>query len=357
MDDKLFDILRLAKEMSASDVHLRPNSPPVMRVGENLVVSSIPSLTSEKIDEITQSIMAPAVLKNFYTKKEADFSISLPGISRFRVNCYYQSGGVSFVFRQVPMSVPTSEDVQLLPKMLDVLNYDSGLVLVSGATGSGKSTTIAAMLDWLNKNDSRRIITLEDPIEFLYRDKKCDFVQREFGNDFFSFPEALAAAMREDPDVILVGEMREIQTIELALTAAETGHLVFSTVHSASSASAVGRVLSVFPGDLRQFVQEQLATVLVCIIAQVLVPTKADKRKQVAAREVLFNTPAIANLIRTGKHEQVHNFLKTGRESGMNILNDSLEKLIKSGLVDVEDAVAKSYDPNELLERSISINN
>ncbi|MBF0545813.1 MAG: PilT/PilU family type 4a pilus ATPase [Candidatus Riflebacteria bacterium] len=350
MDERLFDILRLAKEMSASDVHLRPGSPPVMRVGANLVVSSIPSLSEEKISEITQSIMPPTVFKNFQAKKEADFSISLPGISRFRVNCFLQSSGVSFVFRQIPVSVPTYDEVQLTAKMLEILNYDSGLILVSGATGSGKSTTIAAMLDWLNKNDSRRIITLEDPIEFLYRDKKCDFVQREFGNDFFSFPEALAATLRQDPDVMLVGEMRELATVELTLTAAETGHLVFSTVHSSSTASAISRILSVFPGDSKQFIQEQIASVLVCIISQVLVPLKTDKRKMIAAREVLFNTPAMANLIRSGKHEQIQNFLQSGRESGMNILNDSLVKLVKANLVDPEDAIAKSYDPTELIK-------
>jgi twitching motility protein PilT len=353
MNQRLQDILKLSMELGASDIHLKGDHPPVFRVGDLLKWSSLPVLMNEEMQEMLKSMATPNEIAKFNRDKDIDFSLSAPGLSRFRVNCFRQSDSISFVLRQIPMTVPTVEEIVLPQRVLEAAEHESGLFLLCGTTGSGKSTTIAAILDWLNKNRQARIITLEDPIEFLFKDQKCDFLQREFRRDFTSFPEALGAALRQDPDIILVGEMREAETIELALMAAETGHLVFSTLHASTAASAVDRICGVFPADLRSFIQEQLASVLVCIIAQTLLPTVDVKsfNRRIAAREILYCTPAIANIIRSGKQEHIASFLETGREEGMISMNVALERLVTSGRVKVEEALAKSPDPEALQGR------
>ncbi len=348
MDEQLAEILTLSKKLNASDVHLKTNFPPIFRVGGKLTISSALPLTGAQLKKFLDSTATQNIQKLFETRKDVDYSVSLPGVSRFRVNCFQQRGELAFVFRQIPFMLPTIATVQLQPQIVDLTMYEAGLVLLCGPTGSGKSTTIAALLENINLSQNLRIITLEDPIEFLFRDEKSEFLQREYRKDFLSFPQALRAALRQDPDIIMVGEMREIETIELALVAAETGHMVISTLHASTSASAVERILGVFPAEARTFIREQLASVLLGIVAQALIPSKDDPAQRVAAREILLNNPAIANLIRSEKHEQIPMFLEASRESGMISMNASLEQLVSLHRITPEEALPYSPDPEAL---------
>jgi twitching motility protein PilT len=351
MDDQLADILRLSNKMDASDVHLRCGTPPVFRVAGRINISSSLPITDEELGRFFDSTATPTIRKMFEHNKDVDYSVSLPGVSRFRVNCFLQQGSLAFVFRQIPFELPTVDAIQLPGIILDSVQRRRGLFLLCGPTGSGKSTTIAALLQFINENYNVRIVTLEDPIEFLFRDAKAEFLQRELRRDFVSFPEALRGALRQDPDIILVGEVREAETMELALTAAETGHLVISTLHASNSASAIARILGVFPTDAREFVREQLATVLIGIVAQALIPKKDDPNQRLAAREILLNTPAVSNLIRNEKHEQIAMFLETGNELGMISMNAALEDLIIKKLITGDQAFPYSPEPDALLKR------
>jgi twitching motility protein PilT len=351
MDEQLADILRLSNKLDASDVHLRANKPPVFRVAGKIQISSNLPLSNDELKRFFDSTATPTIRKMFDTRKDVDYSVSLPGVSRFRVNCFMQQGTLAFVFRQIPFELPTVDSIQLPGIILDSIQRRRGLFLLCGPTGSGKSTTIAALLQFINQNYQVRIVTLEDPIEFLFRDAHAEFLQRELRRDFVSFPDALRGALRQDPDIILVGEVREAETMELALTAAETGHLVISTLHASSSASAVARILGVFPTDAREFVREQLASVLIGIVSQALITKKDDPNQRVAAREILLNTPAVSNLIRSEKHEQIPMFLETGNELGMISMNAALEELVVKKLITCDQAFPYSPEPEALMTR------
>lgn len=351
MDEQLADILRLSNKMEASDVHLRVGTPPVFRVAGQIQISSNLPLTKEEIQRFFDSTATPTIRKMFDSRKDVDYSVSLPGVSRFRVNCFLQQGSLAFVFRQIPFELPTIDSIKLPGVIIDSVQRRRGLFLLCGPTGSGKSTTIAALLQFINQNYQVRIVTLEDPIEFLFRDAQAEFLQRELRRDFVSFPDALRGALRQDPDIILVGEVREAETMELALTAAETGHLVISTLHASSSASAIARIMGVFPTDTREFIREQLASVLIGIVSQALIPRRDDASQRVAAREILFNTPAVSNLIRSEKHEQIPVFLETGNEQGMISMNAALEELVIKNLITCEQAFPYSPDPEALMTR------
>jgi len=351
MDEQLAQILALCKKMDASDVHLRVGLPPAFRVGGRIHITSGLPLTNEMLKKFFEKTAPPVTHKLFESQKDVDYSVSLPGVSRFRVNCFLQKANLAFVFRQIPFTLPTIETVKVPKIVVNAVQRQSGLLLLCGPTGSGKSTTIAALLQFINLHYQVRIVTLEDPIEFLFRDEKAEFLQRELRRDFTSFPEALRGTLRQDPDIIMVGEMREVDTIELALTAAETGHLVISTLHARSTSSAVSRILGVFPADAREFARDQLAAVLVGIVAQARIPSKKDPKQRLAAREILINNPAISNLIRNEKHEQISTFLETGTDTGMISMNGALEDLVLRGLIDSSQAFPYSPDPEALLAR------
>ncbi len=351
MDEQLAEILSLCKKMGASDVHLRAGLPPVYRVGGRIQPTSGLPLPNEVLKRFFEKTAPPVTQKMLDTQRDVDYSVSLPGVSRFRVNCFFQKGNMAFVFRQIPFTLPTIDSIKLPKVMVDCVQRGSGLFLLCGPTGSGKSTTIAALLQFLNTTYQARIVTLEDPIEFLFRDERCEFLQRELRRDFTSFPEALRGTLRQDPDIIVVGEMREVETIELALTAAETGHLVISTLHASSTASAIARILGVFPADAREFVRDQLASVLIGIVAQALIPSKRDPAVRVAAREIMINNPAISNLIRNEKHEQIPMFLETGTDVGMISMNAALEDMVVREMIGSDQAFPYSPDPEALLSR------
>lgn len=351
MDEQLAEILTLCKKLDASDIHLRSGLPPAFRVAGRIQISSGLPITPESMRRFLESTAPAASLKLFDSNSDVDYSVSLPGISRFRVNCFQQRGSLAFVFRQIPFTLPNVDKLKIPRIIVNSVQRNSGLFLLCGPTGSGKSTTIAALLQFINLNFAVRVVTLEDPIEFLFRDEKAEFLQRELRRDFSSFPEALRGTLRQDPDIIMIGEMREAETIELALMAAETGHLVISTLHASSSASALSRILGVFSSDSREFVREQLSAVLIGIVAQALIPTKKDPNVRVAAREILINTPAISNLIRNEKHEQIPMFLETGSDIGMNSMNAALEELVVRDIISAEAAFPYSSDPEALLSR------
>ncbi|MFZ2958790.1 MAG: PilT/PilU family type 4a pilus ATPase [Candidatus Ozemobacteraceae bacterium] len=353
MDEQLSEILALSKKLEASDIHLRTGLPPTYRIAGKLSISSAPPVDAAAMSRIFESTVPPGIRKLFERNMDVDYSVSLPGVSRFRVNCFLQRGNLAFVFRQIPFVLPNVASLCLEARIIDALDRDSGLVLVCGPTGSGKTTTIAALLENLNQTKNLRIITLEDPIEFLFRDAKSEFLQREYRRDFTSFPDALRAALRQDPDIIMVGEMRERETVELAMVAAETGHLVISTLHASTAASAIERIYGVFPSEGREFVRDQLSSVLIAIIAQALIPMKNNEKQRVAAREILLQSPAIANLIRSEKQDQIPLFLDNSRNEGMVSMNLALEHLVKRQLVDAEMTFPYSPDPEALHSRFI----
>ena len=351
MDEQLADILTLGKKMDASDVHLRAGLPPSYRVGGKMQFTTGLPLTEEMLKRFFESTATPTIQRMLEASRDADFSVSVPGVSRFRVNCYYQRGSLAFVFRQIPFTLPTIENLKIPKVIIESIQRQSGLFLLCGPTGSGKSTTIAALLQHINLNYGVRIVTLEDPIEFLFRDEKSEFLQRELRRDFSSFPDALRGTLRQDPDIIVIGEMREVETIELALVAAETGHLVISTLHASSAASAISRIFGVFPGDAREFIRDQLASVLIGIVAQALIPMRKDPGKRIAAREILINNTAISSLIRAEKQEQITMFLENSTDQGMISMNVTLEELVRMDIISAEEAFPYSPDPEALLSR------
>lgn len=355
MHENLTEILKLCKQMGASDIHLRVNSPPIYRVASKLIISSGIPLKFEDLKAFLISIANKKILKKFELNSDVDFSVSLPGISRFRVNCFLEMGKLAFVFRQIPFELPTIDQLKIPEVMVNAVQRKSGLYLLCGPTGSGKSTTIAALLQFINENYRYRVITLEDPIEFLFKDTKSEFIQRELGKDFASFPEALRGVLRQDPDVIMVGEMRDMETIDLALMAAETGHLVISTLHASSSYSAINRILGVFPGDSREFIRNQLASVIIGTTIQALLPMRDNPEARVVAREILVNTPAISNLIRNNKQEQIPMFLDAGKNEGMTSMNHSLEMLVRRKIVSPSIALPYSMDPEALMKKFESL--
>lgn len=328
----IIGLLRFAVEHQASDLHLSAGVKPTMRVYGDLKVLDYPTLSSDLVENLMSQVLSADEYSKWKNSEEVDFSFPVAGIGRFRINAYWQERGPAAAFRHIPPSIKTLDDILSPPCFRDIINQPNGLVLVTGATGSGKSTTLAAMIDYINKHKPQHIITIEDPIEFVHVSQKALINQREIGRHTQSFKNALRAALREDPDIILVGEMRDLETIRLALTAAETGHLVFATVHTASAPQTIDRIIDVFPGDEKTMVRTMLAESLRAVISQTLV--KSVDGRRIAAFEVMVGTPAIRNLIREDKIAQMVSSMQTGAQYGMQTMAQALEKLMESGFVE-----------------------
>ena len=341
------DVLMEVLELQASDLHLTPGSPPMVRERGALRPLDYPELTPQETREVVYSVLSNDQRQRLETDWQVDLSYSIPGRARFRVNAYFQRASVGAAFRLIPSEVPELEDLGLPPVLLDFTRKPRGFVLVTGPTGSGKSTTLAAMVDRINRDRHEHIMTIEDPIEFLHRHRSCIVNQRELGSDAHSFALALKAALRQDPDVILVGEMRDLETIATALTAAETGHLVFATLHTQDTAQTVDRIVDVFPPTQQQQVRVQLSVALQAIVTQQLLPT-ADGRGRVCAAEILIPTPGVRNLIRDGKTHQIYSALQTGGSHGMQTMDAALAELVRNGKIRRELAEARSSSPDEL---------
>lgn len=326
------DLLIKASEQGASDIHLTVGVPPIFRI--NGVLTKIPGdlLKPQDLQQMAQEIMGSAQYTQFLESGEMDFSYSLPGVGRFRVNAFQQRGTIGLVIRLIPFKIPTPEDLNLPKVCIELANLTKGLVLVTGPTGSGKSTTLAALIDYINRTRAAHIVTVEDPIEYIHNHQLSIVNQREVGSDTNSFANALRAALRQDPDVILVGEMRDLETISTAVTAAETGHLVFSTLHTNDATQAVDRMIDVFPPHQQQQMRIQLASVLQGVIAQQLLPRR-DRKGRVAAFEILIANPAVRNLIREGKTHQIANVMQTSAKVGMQSMEKAIQELVRSGMV------------------------
>lgn len=341
------EILKLAKEMGASDVHLTVGIPPKFRVNGNLVTTDYPKMLPGDTLDVLIHIMTETQREKFEARGEFDMSFSIPNLGRYRVNAYKQRGSVALAFRLVGTKVPSPEELGVPESVIDLYQRKRGLVLVTGPTGSGKSTTLAAIIDKINNNRDAHVITLEDPIEYLHQHKLSMVNQREIGLDTDNYANALRAALREDPDVILVGEMRDFETISVAITAAETGHLVLSTLHTIGAASTVDRVIDVFPPHQQQQIRVQLSNVLEAVVSQQLIPT-ADGMARVAAFEVLHANNAVRNLIREGKSHQLPSVMQTNRRLGMITMDDAIVQLYFEGKIDKENAIQFAQDPDQM---------
>jgi twitching motility protein PilT len=342
------DLLTEVVERRASDLHLTAGAQPTVRVRGRLVpAENYPRLSPADVREIVYSILTNDQRQRLETDWQLDFAYSIPGLARFRVNAYYQRSAVGAAFRLIPAELKSLSELGLPPIVTELTRKPRGFVIVTGPTGSGKSTSLAAMIDEINQTREEHIMTIEDPIEFLHAHKKCIVNQRELGSDAHSFSAALKAALRQDPDVILVGEMRDVETIATALTAAETGHLVFATLHTQSTSSTVDRIIDVFPPTQQGQVRVQLSVSLQGIMTQQLVPT-LDGAGRVAACEVLVPTPAVRNLIREGKTHQIPSMLQTGSAAGMQTMDAALARLVRDGRITQKLAEARSATPEEL---------
>ena len=326
------DLLREAADKGASDLHLSAGEPPLLRVHGDLVRIDHPAVTPEQVTELVNSIMSDAQRATFEAEHEVDFACELEGKGRFRVNVFVHSRGPGAVLRTIPTKIPALDTLHMPPVLKELCTRERGLVLVTGPTGSGKSTTLAAMVDVINQTWDAHILTIEDPIEFVHPPKRCLVNQREVGPHTNSFSNALRSALREDPDVILIGEMRDLETISLALTAAETGHLVFGTLHTSSAPKTIDRIIDVFPAGQQGQIRTMLSESLEAVVAQTLLKKKGGGR--VAACEVLIGTPAVRNLIREGKLHQITSMMQTGQRLGMQTLDMGLADLVKRGLIE-----------------------
>lgn len=329
------ELLDFGVKHRASDLHLSAGVPPLIRVDGDVRQLSLPPLEHAEVHRLIFDIMNDVQRREYEENLEVDFSFELPDVGRFRVNAYRQSRGCAAVFRVVPTKVPTLEELNAPSVFENIANLHRGLVLVTGATGSGKSTTIAALVDYINTHHHRHILTIEDPIEFVHRTKKSLVNQREVHRDTHSFQAALRSALREDPDVILVGELRDQETISLALTAAETGHLVLGTLHTSSAAKTVDRIVDVFPGSDKAMVRSMLSESLRAVVSQCLLKKATGGR--VAGHEILIATPAIRNLIREDKVAQMYSMIQTGAAQGMQTMEQSIRRLIMDGSVDSQE--------------------
>jgi twitching motility protein PilT len=334
---------------NASDLHITVGSPPVLRLRGHLHrLDQHPRLTADETRQLLYRILSTEQQKQLELNRQIDLSYSIPGVARFRVNIYSQRESLAGAFRLIPTELKTLEDLGVPKSLYELCNRPRGLVLVTGPTGSGKSTTLAALIDEINRTRADHIITIEDPIEFLHKHKNCIVNQRELGPDAISFAEALRGALRQDPDVILLGEMRDLETIGTALTAAETGHLVFATLHTQDAASTVDRLIDVFPAAQQGQIRAQIAGTLQGVVTQTLLPT-ADGQGRVPAVEVLFPDDAVRNLIRQAKIEQIYSVMQTGTARGMMTLEQSLADLVLRGVVTEEIAVSRSGREEQLL--------
>lgn len=346
--DRLF---RKMVEERASDIHLNSNSVPMWRIdGEIIPIEGEKELSSYEVMQMLEEIMPQMNIKEFKDIRDTDFAYELEGSGRFRCNAFMDMKGPGGVFRVIPSKILTAEDLNLPPAILDMCFLSKGLVVVTGPTGSGKSTTLCAMIDYINRHRSEHIITIEDPIEFVHQNKKCLINQREVKVHTTSFKRALTAALREDPDIVLVGEMRDLETIEIAIETAETGHLVFGTLHTSTAASTVERIIQQFPEGKQAQIRQMLAGSLKGVVAQTLLKKKEGKGR-VAALEVLVGNSAVSNLIREGKTFQIASSMQTGKNQGMVLMNDALLDYVKKGVVSAEEAYIKSIDKIELQQR------
>lgn len=346
------EILELTVQKKASDLHISSYLPPVLRIDGELIRTNLPVLSPEDVETLLFPILTNEQRRTLEQTWELDFGYGLHGIGRFRVNIYKDKGNYAAAFRTVNSTPPTFESLGLPEVIKTVSNRPRGLILVTGPTGSGKSTTLAAMIDYINSTRTEHILTMEDPIEFVHTSKKSIVHQRELGQDTRSMANALRSALREDPDVILVGEMRDLETIGLALTAAETGHLVMGTLHTSSAAQTIDRVVDVFPEGQQQQIRLQLSNSLIAVFSQTLLQKLSDdgvtKKGRIMAQEIMLVTGAIANLIREQKTAQIYSALQTGTSIGMQTLDMALRDLILNKKVDIQDALAKSHHPDEL---------
>jgi twitching motility protein PilT len=343
------DLLRLVVEEKASDLHLSVGSPPAVRLRGALVKLDLRPLTPEDTETLARAITSEANMQKVNEEGSVDFGFSFRGDNRFRVSVYRQKGSLGIALRLVPRALLTLEEIGFPAAVRELLNLPRGLILVTGPTGSGKSTTLASMLDVINETTSNHIITIEDPIEYFHEHKLGIVNQREIGVDVPSFADGLRRALRQDPDVILVGEMRDLETMETAITAAETGHLVFSTLHTTGAARTVDRVIDAFPGDAKEMVRTQLSTNLKAVISQLLLP-RLDGKGRVAAFEIMINTPSIAALIRDNKTFRISNDILTGSKYGMVSLEASLVDLYLRGYISYEQVVTKAQDPQSAIQ-------
>jgi twitching motility protein PilT len=340
------ELLAFSVKHNASDLHLSAGVPPMIRVDGEVRKINIPALEHKEVNNLIYDIMNDKQRKDFEEQLETDFSFEIKDLARFRVNAFNQNRGAGAVFRTIPSKVLTLADLNAPHIFKQIAEYPRGLVLVTGPTGSGKSTTLAAMVDYINENRSDHILTIEDPIEFVHESKQALINQREVHKDTLSFDMALRSALREDPDVILVGEMRDLETIRLALTAAETGHLVFGTLHTTSAAKTISRIVDVFPAAEKAMVRSMLSESLQAVISQTLLKKYGGGR--IAAHEIMIGIPAIRNLIREDKIAQMYSAIQTGKIHGMQTLDQCLRDLISQGLVSYEDASQKAVDPKSL---------
>ncbi|HWU82485.1 MAG TPA: type IV pilus twitching motility protein PilT [Methylophilaceae bacterium] len=335
------DLLAFSVKNKASDLHLSAGMPPLIRVHGDVRKINVPAMDHTQVHDMVYDIMNDGQRKVYEETLECDFSFEIPNLARFRVNAFNQNRGAGAVFRTIPSKVLTMEQLGCPPIFKEIAQNPRGICLVTGPTGSGKSTTLAAMVDYINENEMGHILTVEDPIEFVHVSKKCLVNQREVGPHTLSFSNALRAALREDPDVILVGEMRDLETIRLALSAAETGHLVFGTLHTSSAAKTVDRIVDVFPAAEKEMVRSMLSESLRAVISQTLCKTK-DEQGRVAAHEIMIGTPAIRNLIRENKIAQMYSAIQTGQNVGMQTLDQNLTDLVRRNIISVGEARGKA---------------
>jgi len=339
------ELLAFSVDHNASDLHLSTGTPPSIRVDGEVRKLNIPAFDAKDVNALVYDIMSDRQRKEYEENLEVDFSFEVPNLARFRVNAFNQARGPAAVFRTIPSKVLTLEDLGCPDIFRDIADNPRGLVLVTGPTGSGKSTTLAAMIDYINSNKYDHILTIEDPIEFVHDNKMCLINQREVHRDTLSFDAALRSALREDPDVILVGEMRDLETIRLAMTAAETGHLVFGTLHTTSAPKTIDRIIDVFPAEEKSMVRSMLSESLRAVISQTLVKKVGGGR--VAAHEIMIGVPAIRNLIREDKVAQMYSAIQTGMSHGMQTMDQCLLNLVNRGLITRQDAAAKAADKNQ----------
>lgn len=337
MKKSIIQLLEQSFEEKASDLHITVGLPPVFRKNGSLISSGEVYLSQEDTSEMLKEIVEFDKLEEFEANGEIDFSYELPGLCRFRINAYHQQGQVSIAVRMIESKIPAIEQLGMPNVLYTLADKPHGLILVTGPTGSGKSTTLASMIDYINTTKAKHIITLEDPIEYVHTHKKSVVNQREVGSDTLSFANGLRAALRQDPDVILVGEMRDLETISTAITAAETGHLVMATLHTSSAPTTIDRIIDVFPPHQQSQIRIQLANVLQGIVSQRLF-VQSDSKGRLAATEVLIQTPSVANLIRNEKVHQLQNVMQTSRALGMHTLESSVQQLLTSGKISLESA-------------------
>ncbi len=342
-------LLKLMVERSASDLHICVGSPPVIRVDEELIHTEYPPLTLAETKAMAYSLLSPDQIAVFEQQKELDMSFGVPKLGRFRVNVFSQRGSVSAAIRLLPHHIRNFEECGLpINNMEELCRRKKGLVLITGATGSGKSTTLASMVEWINNQKQSHVITVEDPIEYIYTNKKAIIDQREIGTDTISFCNALKHVLREDPNVILIGEMRDLETIESALNIAETGHLVLATLHTSDAVQTVNRIVDVFPAHQQQQVRIQLSFVLLAVVTQQLIP-KATASGRVLAVEIMIANSAVRALVREGKSHQLYSVIQTSQREGMRTMNQSLADLYQRKVITYDESIARSHDAEEFL--------